>query len=196
MGAGSSPAVVIISGPSGSGKTTIVQRLLAAPSLKLVKSVSATTRAPRKGEIPGDDYHFLSREEFEQKRQQGEFVECFEVHSTGNWYGTPTSELTRAAEQNAWALLEIDVQGAKRILEQYPQAVTIFLRASSRDEYEKRLRARNTDPHDVIQKRLETAETELACAGWYQHQVINDNLDDAVQRIVQILKNNEQGKNA
>src|SRR4029079_6936781 len=142
------------SGPSGSGKTTIVERLLAAFPVKLIKSVSATTRPPRKNEVEGQNYYFLSAAEFAEKRSRGEFLECAEVHGTGNWYGTLKSEVERAAEQGGWALLEIAVQWAQQVMRRFPEALTIFVRTSSEAEYEKRLRGRGTEAEEVMQRRL------------------------------------------
>src|SRR4029079_8356800 len=104
--------VVILSGPSGSGKATLVNRLINSAPVKLCKAVSATTRPPRKNEKDGEDYYFLTTEEFAGRRAKGEFLECEEVHGAGYWYGTLRSELKRAHDVNAWAFLEIDVQGA------------------------------------------------------------------------------------
>lgn len=189
---GSVPRIMILSGPSGSGKTTIVTRLMQEAAVKLVKSVSATTRAPRKGEVDGEDYYFLTQEEFLRRRGQGDFIECFEVHGTGNWYGTLKSEVDRAASQGAWCLLEIDVQGAKQVMNQYPEGVSIFLRTSSENEYERRLRGRGTESEEVIQKRLTNAREELLWVDRYQYQVINDNLDEAVREICRILSEREK----
>jgi guanylate kinase len=183
--------IVVLSGPSGSGKTTVVQRLLEAAPVKLIKAVSATTRAPRKGEVAGEDYYFLTPDEFQRLREQQQFVESFEVHGTGNWYGTLRSELERARDEGAWALLEIDVQGARRILEQYPDALTIFLRTSSIDEYERRLRGRGTENEAAIQRRVANAREELTHADFYQYQVINDDLSHAVRQMAHILSKRE-----
>ena len=177
--------IVVLSGPSGSGKSTIVRELLRQSPVKLTLSVSATTRAPRQGEVSGRDYYFLSSQEFQQRRERGEFLEFAEVHSTGNWYGTLRSELDRAKAEGAWALLEIDVQGAKRVLEQYPNAISIFLTTS---DFEQRLRSRGTESEDVIQQRLATAKSELQSATMYGHQVLNDDLQTAVEDVIQILK--------
>ena len=177
--------IVVLSGPSGSGKSTIVRDLLRQSPVKLTLSVSATTRAPRQGEVSGRDYYFLSSQEFQQRRERGEFLEFAEVHSTGNWYGTLRSELDRAKAEGAWALLEIDVQGAKRVLEQYPNAISIFLTTS---DFEQRLRSRGTESEDVIQQRLATAKSELQSATMYGHQVLNDDLQTAVEDVIQILK--------
>ncbi|MFN3159375.1 MAG: guanylate kinase [Rubinisphaera brasiliensis] len=181
--------IVVLSGPSGSGKTTIVSRLEAESPVPLVKSVSATTRAPRKHEVDGQDYYFLAPEEFEQRRARGEFLEYAEVFRTGCWYGTLKSELDRARKQSAWALLEIDVEGAQNVMQQYPDALTIFLTTPSVDEFERRLRARGTEEEHVIQRRLETARRELEFANRYQHQVVNDNLDRAIAEIKSIFDN-------
>lgn len=177
--------IVVLSGPSGSGKSTIVRELLAKSPRKLTLSVSATTRPPRQGEVDGRDYYFLTPEEFQKRVAAGDFLEYAEVHSTGNWYGTLKSELDRAKTAGAWPLLEIDVQGAKTILEQFPDAVSIFLTTS---DFEKRLRDRATESEDVIQKRLATAQSELQHAKMYAHEVLNDKLDAAVEKIIEILK--------
>lgn len=183
--------IVVLSGPSGSGKTTIVQRLLECAPIKLIKSVSATTRPQRPGEVDGQDYYFLTHEEFRAARQRDEFLECFEVHQTENWYGTLKSEIQRARDAGGWALLEIDVQGAQRVMQQYPDALTIFLRTSSLDDYERRLRARGTESDEAIRRRIESAQQELASAPLYRYQVINDDLPQAVREIVRILSTRE-----
>ncbi len=178
---------VVLSGPSGSGKTTIVDRLLERSPVKLVKSISATTRQPRKNEVHGRNYYFLTPDEFAARRARGEFLECAEVHGTGNWYGTLKSEVDRARKAGGWALLEIDVQGALQIMRHFPRALTIFLRTSSEAEYEKRLRGRGTDAEEVIERRLANARNELKYAPEYRHQVINDDLDQAVGEIINII---------
>ena len=179
--------VVVLSGPSGSGKTTVVSRLLEESPVKLVKSISATTRPARPGETDGEDYYFLSDDEFQAKRHAGEFLECAEVHKSGFWYGTLTSEVERARAAGGWSLLEIDVEGALNVMQRYPAAVSIFL-STPPDEHERRLRARGTEDEAVIQRRLQTAEQELKFADRYRHRVINASLDDAVQEICEILK--------
>ena len=187
---GESLSVLVLSGPSGSGKSTIVNRLCAEPSLRLIKMISATTRPIRPKETDGDDYHFLSDDEFSRKRAAGEFVECEEVHSSGYWYGTLRSELQRAHDAGGWAFLEIDVKGALQVMEQYPSAVSVFLETPSEEVFEQRLRARGTESEEVIQRRLKTAREELRFADRYSHQVCNDELDCAVREIVEILKAN------
>src|SRR5260370_25964289 len=135
---------VVLSGPSGSGKTTIVERLLERSPVKLVKSVSATTRKPRKNEVHGENYYFLTASEFAERQARGEFLECAEVHGTGNWYGTLKSEIERARRLGGWALLEIDGQGALQIMRKHPQALPLFFRTSSEAEYRSRLSGRRT----------------------------------------------------
>lgn len=188
--------VVVLSGPSGSGKTTIVNRLIANSPVGLLKSVSATTRQPRPQEVDGDDYHFLTDAEFRAKMAAGEFIEHAEVFSSGFLYGTLHSELDRAWAQNSWAFLEIDVEGALNVMQLYPDAVTIFLKTPSPEEFERRLRARGTETEEVIQKRLATAAKELAFADRYRHVVVNDDLDRAVGEICEILKSEETNRNA
>lgn len=183
--------IVVLSGPSGSGKTTIVERLVQESPVPLVKSVSATTRPPRSGEVDGDAYCFLADEDFRKRLAGDEFIEHAEVFSSGFLYGTLRSELDRAWDAGAWAFLEIDVQGAMKVMQQYPQAVTIFLKTPSPEEFERRLRARGTETEDVIQKRLATSARELEFSSRYRHVVVNDELDRAVGEICEILKSEE-----
>ncbi len=186
--------MLVLSGPSGSGKSTIVNRLIESSPVKLVKAISATTRPAREGEQEGRDYYFLTPDEFERRRQAGEFVECEEVHGNGNWYGTLTSELHRAQQEGAWAFLEIDVKGAQSIIQEYPQTLSVFLTTSDH-EYEQRLRQRGTESDEEIARRLETARRELEMARSinYKHTVVNDDLDRAVSEIADILISAEEG---
>lgn len=188
--------IVVLSGPSGSGKTTIVNRLIAESPVRLLKSVSATTRAPRPQEVEGEDYYFLSDEGFRQRLADDEFLEHAEVFSSGFLYGTLRTELQRAWQQESWAFLEIDVEGALNVMQQYPDAVTIFLKTPSPEEFERRLRARGTETEEVIRKRLATAAKELQFADRYRHIVVNDELDQAVTEICEILKSEETNKDA
>ncbi len=166
--ASTSLQVVVLSGPSGSGKSTIVNRLVAESRVKLVKMISATTRPIRINEKHGEDYYFLSDEEFRQKRDAGEFVECEEVHSSGFWYGTLHSELHRAADE----------------------------KTPSEEVFENRLRARGTESEEVIQRRLRTAREELKSADRYRYQVCNDDLNRAVNEIIEVLVSREAESNA
>lgn len=179
--------VVVLSGPSGSGKTTIVERLIRQSPVKLVKCVSATTRPMRVGEVPGDSYYFLTAEEFAARRTAGEFLETAEVFGAGFWYGTLKTELDRACREGGWAFLEIDVQGALRVMEVYPDALTIFLEPPSMAVCEQRLRSRGTDSEETIQRRLRKVEDELKLADRYRYRVVNDELEQAIERINRIL---------
>jgi guanylate kinase len=179
--------IVVVSGPSGSGKTTLVERLVANPPVRLVKAVSATTRPRREGEVHGESYFFLEPEEFERRRLADDFLEVAEVHGRGHWYGTLRTELERAWTNDAWSLLEIDVEGAVNVMRDYPSALTVFVRTPSDGEYERRLRGRATETEEVIQRRLETARRELALADRYKHVIVNDDLDRAVGELVNIL---------
>lgn len=179
--------LVVVSGPSGAGKTSVLNRVFETCSVPLVRSVSATTRPPRAGETNGVDYHFLSDEEFQALQKRGKFVECFEVFGQGHWYGTLESEVATGLAAGKWVVLEIDVQGALAVMERFPDAITIFLRPSSRQELERRLRGRGTETEEAIQRRLARADRELALADRYQYQVINDNMDQAVHELCGIL---------
>jgi guanylate kinase len=179
--------LIVISGPSGAGKTTLVRHVF-EHCPQLVASISATTRPPRQGEQDGRDYHFLSREEFERRRSAGEFIESFEVFGHGHWYGTLASEVTPSLLSGKRVVLEIDVQGMVAVLAHYPDAITIFVRPGSVEELERRLRNRGTDSSGAIERRLEVARRELACADRYQHVIINDDLEQAVRQICDILK--------
>ena len=177
-------------------KTTIVERLVNAPPIRLVKAVSATTRPQRVNEIDGQSYFFLQDEEFQRLLGAGEFLEHAEVHGRGHWYGTLKIEVERARTVGALSLLEIDVQGAVNVMDSFPAALSIFVRTPSDDEYERRLRGRGTESEEVIQKRLETARAELALADQYEHIVINDDLDRAVEEITHILLDWETQRDA
>ncbi len=188
--------IVVLSGPSGSGKSTLVRLLVDCAPVKLVMSISATTRPPRPNEVNGRDYWFLTDAEFRNRLAEGQFLEHAEVFSSGFLYGTLSSEMDRAWSQGGWAFLEIDVQGAMKVMQQYPNAVTIFLSTPSPGEFERRLRARGTESEEVIQRRLATAEKELQLADRYKYVVVNDQLETAVSEICEILKAEEKARNA
>ena len=179
--------ILVLSGPSGSGKTTVVDRLILESSVPLVKSISATTRPQRKGEVDGVAYYFLSADEFLRRRDQGDFLETAEVFGAGYWYGTLKSEIDRAKAEKGWAFLEVDVEGALKIMALFPHALTIFLQPPSLEVCEQRLRSRATDSEETIQRRLRKVHEELALADRYCYQVVNDQLDQAVSEIKAII---------
>ena len=179
--------LIIVSGPSGAGKTTVLRGVFQRCRGPLVASVSATTRPPRPGEVDGRDYHFLSGEDFQLRRKKGEFIECFEVFGRGYWYGTLASEVTSGLQAGKWVVLEIDVQGALAVMQRYEDVISIFVRPSSLAEIERRLRGRGTESEEAIRRRLQEADQELALAHRYRFQVVNDDVDQAVEEICNIL---------
>ena len=187
MGKDSDARMIVVSGPSGAGKTTVLRRLYELCELPLVSSVSATTRSPRPGEIDGHDYHFLEAEDFQQRRENGDFIECFEVFGRGYWYGTLKEEIQKGLADGKWVVLEIDVQGAMKVIQLYPKAITIFVTPGSEEELERRLRGRATESEQAILKRLGQAKNELSHADHYRHQVVNDQVDRAAREICDIL---------
>ena len=178
--------LIIVSGPSGAGKTTVLRRLFELEP-RLVASVSATTRPPRPGERDGVDYHFLSNADFARLREAGRFLECCEVFGGGHWYGTLEDEVSPRLAEGKWVILEIDVQGTMAVLQKFPSATTIFVRPDSIEELEQRLRSRGTESESAIERRLAVARSELPFADRYQHQVVNEDVDQAVARIHAIL---------
>ena len=182
--------LVIVSGPSGAGKTTVLAGVFERSPLPLAKSVSATTRSPRPGEVDGVDYHFISAEEFERRRRRGDFLECCEVFGSGQWYGTLESEVSRGLQNGKWVVLEIDVQGALEVTERFPDAITIFISPGEREELERRLRGRGTESDDAVARRLTQARRELDMAGRYRYRVVNDDVRRAVDEICNILGEN------
>ena len=180
--------VVIISGPSGAGKSTLVRRLLQTCPLPLELSISATTRPPRPDELNGIDYHFLSADEFEEKRLAGEFLEYKEVFGQGYWYGTLLAKIDDGLRLGKWVILEIDVAGAMSVIDRVPDAITIFIHPGSMEELERRLRNRQTDNEEAIVRRLEVATQEMANRHQYEYQVINKDVDVATNEVSQILQ--------
>ncbi len=180
--------LIIVSGPSGAGKSTLLGKVFRQSGLPLEWSVSATTRKPRPGEAEGRDYHFLSSKQFEKKRAAGEFLECFEVYSRGHWYGTLQSEVAPRLEAGNWVVLEIDVEGTMAVIKRYPDAITIFVRPSSLEELERRLKARGTESVEDIEQRIKVAGREMESIDFYRHVVINDDIEQATQQLCDILK--------
>lgn len=179
--------LVIISGPSGVGKTTVLKRLFESCTLPLEESVSATTRPQRPGETDGVSYRYLSDEEFQKHRENGEFLECCEVFGYGHWYGTLREPVTTGLSEGKWIVLEVDVEGAGKVLEHYPDAITIFIHPGSLEELERRLRGRGTEQEDALSRRLDVAKHELDAAPTYRHIVTNQSVEQTAHDICQIL---------
>jgi guanylate kinase len=174
------PLILIVSGPSGSGKSTLVKKLLELPGTML--SISATTRPPRTNEKNGEWYYFVSDEEFRQMVERGEFLEhacVFGKHS----YGTPKKWLDEARKQQRDLVLEIDVQGAEQVRRKVPESIAIFIVPPSKQELEKRLRARGQNREDEIGRRLEQARLEMQHYLDYDYVVINEDVDRAGEAV-------------
>lgn len=172
----------VFSGPSGVGKGTLNAKLFAEFGDQIAFSVSATTRAPREGEIDGKHYFFISRQEFENRIANNDFLEYAQF--AGNCYGTPKSYVLSLLEQGKNVLLEIEVQGAMQVMERMPECVSIFVLPPSFEELERRLRGRGTESEEKVRARLETARGEIAYAPRYQYQIVNgEDVDAAYQQL-------------
>ncbi|MBL1177704.1 guanylate kinase [Pantanalinema sp. GBBB05] len=176
--------LVVLTGPSGVGKGTLVRALLARHP-ELYVSVSATTRAPRPGEIDGVSYHFVSRNEFERMIANGELLEWAEF--AGNLYGTPRTRVEAQIRQGNWVILEIELEGARQIRQTYPEALRIFILPPSLPELEFRIRNRGQDTEDAIARRLARAQAEIDAANEFDIQIVNDDFDKALDRIESAL---------
>lgn len=176
--------LIIFSGPSGSGKDTLLQELFKRrPEIKL--SISSITRPMRVGEVEGEKYHFISREEFEKRLSNDEFLE----HNVyvNNYYGTPKQPVLDAIENGEDIILEIDVNGAAVVREKMPDAISIFVIPPSFSELKRRLTGRGTDSMEVIEKRLSASLGEIERAKDYDYVVTNDIIDKAVDDIIHII---------
>jgi len=177
--------LIVVSGPSGSGKSTLLKRALAHPEVRARLSISATSRPPRPGEVAGRDYDFRPRAAFLEAVRDGAFLEWAEVH--GNLYGTPAEPVFEALRRGESIVLEIDVQGARQVLERVPEAATIFVTVPDTTELEARLKARGTEDEATLRRRLETARRELEAIPMYAHVIVNDDLERAVAEMVRLL---------
>lgn len=176
---------IVVSAPSGSGKSSICRRLLAAcPDMEF--SVSFTSRPPRPSEINGKDYHFISREDFQRRIDQGEFAEW--VENYGEFYGTSGRALQDVLHRGKDLLLDIEPRGAKEMKKKSQEGVFVFVLPPSLDELLKRLQKRGHETPEAIQKRFTQAESELGEVLWYDYAVINEDLDTAVGQLVAIYQ--------
>ena len=180
----------IIAAPSGCGKTSLVKALLGSSS-KLSVSVSHTTRKPRKGEINGENYHFVSKERFGEMISNNDFVEHAEVF--GNMYGTARSNIKKKLEANIDIILEIDWQGARQVRENMPNSISIFILPPSKNVLLQRLIDRGQDDEETISKRMKNSESEMSHYDEFEYLVINDQFDSALndlKAIIQACNNN------
>ena len=176
--------VFVIAAPSGTGKTTICRKILERdPKLRL--SVSHTTRKPRKGEVDGVDYHFVSSEVFRELRESGAFLEHAEYG--GNAYGTSWQAIEGPLEAGDDVVLEIEVQGAAQVRKRLPEACLIFLLPPSLEVLEDRLRRRGTDDESVIQRRMALVDRELEAAEIFDYAIVNDDLERAVSEVLEVI---------
>ena len=171
----------VISGPSGVGKGTVNKKLFDEFPGQVAFSVSATTRDPREGEVDGREYFFISRQEFESRVANNEFLEHAEY--SGNCYGTPRQNVERLLAGGIDVVLEIDVQGARQVRSRMPGCVSIFVLPPSFEELEHRLRERHTETEEKVLARLDAAKREIPCAGEYDYQIVNSDLDAAYAQL-------------
>jgi len=178
--------VVVVSGPSGVGKSTICRQVVKRLD-NVYLSVSVTTREKGKTEVDGADYWYVSREEFQRRIENGLLLEYAEVF--GNMYGTPKDKVDEALVAGRSVILEIDVQGGKQIKAAYPNAVMIFILAPTQRELAERMSDRGREDGETAKKRLDAASAEIATAWqYYEHMVINDNLEEAVKEVIEIIE--------
>ena len=174
---------IVVSAPSGAGKSSICQRLLqACPEIKF--SVSYTSRGPRPNEVAGKDYHFISREEFQARIREGEFVEWIENY--GHLYGTSGKVMEDCLKKGKDVLLDIEPRGARKIKQKFKKGIFVFVLPPSRAELLKRLEKRGHETKEVIKSRFEQAESELKEISWYDYVIFNDDLETAVRQLIAI----------
>lgn len=175
--------LIILSGPSGSGKGTLLNEV--RKKMDLAYSVSATTRAPREGEIDGVNYHFLTKQEFEKCIENNELLEY--ARYCDNYYGTLKSEVENNLKNGKDVILEIEVVGAMNAKKAFSDALMIFILPPSMEILEHRLRKRNTEDESTVAKRIFEAKREIECAKFYDYKIINDDLDEAVEEFINII---------
>lgn len=176
--------LIILSGPSGSGKDSVLKEILSERE-NIILSVSCTTRPPRTGEVDGQDYYFVDKEEFLASAKQGKMLEyaCY----CDNYYGTPAEKVEQQLQQGNSVILEIEVQGARDVMKKCPEAVSIFLLPPSLAELKNRLHGRGLDSQEIIEKRLMEAKNEIKLSCKYDYVVVNENLKKCAQDIIKII---------
>ncbi|HSL01754.1 MAG TPA: guanylate kinase [Rubrobacteraceae bacterium] len=177
--------LIVVSGPSGAGKSTLIREALDAVP-KLAYSVSATTRDPRPGEVDGEHYIFLSRDEFEKRIGEGYFLEWAEY--SGNLYGTPVSRVEALLESGRSVILEIELQGSRKVREKRPDAVMVFVRAPSLEETRRRLEGRATETSEALETRLATAVEEVAAREEFDYEVVNGEREQARRDMIDVME--------
>ncbi len=177
--------IIVVSAPSGAGKTTLCQVLL-KKTPEIAYSISHTTRKPRQGEKDGRDYFFTTIEDFKEKIKQNFWIEWAKVHA--NYYGTSKKHLEEQILKGLTVLLELDINGARQIKKIYPDALTIFIMAPSICALERRLRDRATEAEDIINMRIDNAKAEIEQKSFFDHIVVNDDMDTACQELCKIVK--------
>ena len=181
--------VLVLSGPSAVGKSTVVRRLREqVPELHF--SVSATTRAPRPGEVEGQDYHFVTAEQFQHLIDSGQLLEWAEIHGGLHRSGTPASPVLEAADAGLPVLIEVDLAGARAVKKALPEVVSVFLAPPNWEALRERLVGRGTETEDVMARRLATAEAELAAQDEFDVVVVNSQLESACLELVSLLVGN------
>lgn len=174
----------ILTGPSGTGKGTVLKEVLKKLD-KIFMSVSATTRLPRQGEIDGQHYFFLDKQDFEKRIEDGDFLE--HARYVDNYYGTLEAPVDESLENGEDVILEIEVQGALQVKEKRPDAVMVFIAPPDFKCLEERLRGRGTENEEKVQRRLETAREEMNCVGKFDYIVVNDEVDRAANELTSIV---------
>lgn len=189
MHEGKRGVLFVFSGPSGVGKGTLKAKLFEEFADRIAYSVSATTRGPREGEVDGKDYFFISRQEFERRVKNNEFLEHAEF--AGNCYGTPRAYVEKLLDSGMNVVLEIDVQGALQVMKSMPECVSVFILPPSFEELEHRLRGRGTETEEKVRERLETAKRELPYAPQYDYQIVNGgDIEAAYQSLREVFLKN------
>ncbi len=178
--------LIVLSGPSGVGKATVRKALFEMDDHNFTYSISMTTRKPREGEVDGVDYYFVSEEEFESRIKQGRFLEF--ARFVGNYYGTPMDEVEKMIADGDEVVLEIEVEGAMQVKAKMPDAVLIFIAPPTFNALKTRLLRRGTEPEEIIMERLSKAHRELTLAAGYDYIVINDDVENAADRIKAIIR--------